>query len=82
MWCLEKPFGRLVDPLYVEGVWLDMLPVRFRETGMRVPLGALTGEMGRLLSETCCESAERDDTMEYGCETARGRREGEGRAPE
>lgn len=58
-----------------------MLPVRLRETGIRVPLGALTGEMGRE-SEALYESAEWEDRREYGCERARGRREAGGWVPE
>ncbi len=58
-----------------------MLPVRARETGMRVPFGTLPGEMGRMLSETGGESTEGDSSKGYGCERARERGVGREWAP-
>ena len=58
-----------------------MLPVRVRETGIRVPFGALTGEMGRVSVEGKGGSAERGASNGNGCERARAREYWAGRAP-
>lgn len=44
----SRPFGRPFVALYVELAWLEVLPVRRRDTGMRVPFGAFAGEIERV----------------------------------
>ena len=71
----------MLEPLNVDCAWLEVLPVRVRETGIRVPFGALMGDIGRVSVKGGVGSASRGGSTGNGCERARARWKLGGGAP-